>query len=80
ERRGQLLGELRSLAAAWPDDAAVRARLARGLARVAYGAEQDGEAAKRALLLDELKTLAQQHSGEAWVAQLAEAGVLDPGS
>jgi hypothetical protein len=54
-----LLDELRALARAYADDAAVRQQLARGLFNTLIDAKAEDDLARRDALLDELRALAQ---------------------
>jgi hypothetical protein len=71
-RRDALLVELRALAYAYPDDAAVRQRLAMGLFNTLF---DENNPARRDALLDELHALARAHPDEATVHQPLAAAV-----
>ena len=60
-RRDGLLDELRPLAKAHPEDAAVREQLARGLYNTLNHAKDEQDLARRDGLLDELRALANAH-------------------
>jgi hypothetical protein len=63
--RDALLDELRALARAYPDEAAVRGRLAWGLFITRNHANREGDLALRDALLDELRALARAYSDDA---------------
>ena len=58
-RRDALLGELRTLAAAHPDEAPVRGALAMGLVETLVHARDEGVPARQAALLDEIRRFAE---------------------
>jgi hypothetical protein len=66
-RRDALLDELRALAAAHPEDAAVCELLARGLYNTLSDAKAKGDLARRDALLDELRALAAAHTEDSAV-------------
>ncbi len=73
-RRDALLDELRALAGAYPDDAAVRELLAMGLFATLNDAKAEDDLARRDALLDELRALAGAYPDDAAVReQLARA-------
>ncbi|MGH7121060.1 MAG: hypothetical protein ACREFP_19075 [Acetobacteraceae bacterium] len=72
ERRDALLEELRALARAWPDDAAVRERLAKGLGFASLWCAELGDAAAQDLLVSELEALAQR-----WLQDETVRAILD---
>jgi hypothetical protein len=71
ERRDKLLDELRRLAGRWPDDTAIRERLAKGLPVIFMESEND--AAVWSLWQEFVAvSLAQAHADEAWVPLIVE--------
>ena len=70
ERRDRLLEELRNLAAAWPDDAAVREGLAKGLLSTFVDAESDE---RKERLWAELSELLEAYPEDAWAQSLRTA-------
>jgi hypothetical protein len=64
-RRDALLAELRALARAYPDDAAVRELLAKGLYNTLHNAKAENDLARRNALLEELRALARDYPQDA---------------
>ncbi len=77
ERRDTLLEELRQLARNYPDDAAVRERLAMGLFNTVVDAMEEEALERRDTLLEELRQLARNYPDDAAVReQLATSHTL----
>ena len=75
-RRDALLDELRALATAHPEEAAVRQQLAGGLLNALNDAKAEDDLARRDALLEELNSLAEAYPDDGWVEQLRSAGLL----
>ena len=75
-RRDGLLAELRALAGAHPEDAAVREQLAKGLAKTMLDTAEEEKPELEAALRAELLALAEAHPQDGWVEQLRSAGLL----
>ena len=71
-RRDGLLDELRGLARAFPDDAAVREELAGGLFNTLTDAKAEDDLARRDALLDELRALARAFPEDAAVREISD--------
>jgi len=76
-RRDALLKELRALATAWPDDAAVRENLAMGLFNTLNAAQQEGDLSRRDALLKELRALATAWPDDAAVRENLAMGLFN---
>ncbi len=77
DRRDALLEELRQLAAAYPNDAAVRERLARGLLNTSNDAKQEEALERRDALLEELRQLAAAYPDDAVVRECLDDALLE---
>jgi hypothetical protein len=76
-RRDALLAELRALAAAHLENAAVRQQLANGLFNALVYAEDEQDLARRDGLLEELRALAQAHPEDAAVREQLANGLFN---
>ena len=76
-RRDGLLAELRVLASAHPEDAAVREQLAMGLFNTLYHAKDEQDLARRDGLLAELRALASAHPEDAAVREQLARGLFN---
>jgi hypothetical protein len=75
--RDASLDELRALARAFPDDAAVREQLASGLFNTQIDAKAEDDLARRDGLLDELRTLARTYADDAAVRAPLAMGLFN---
>jgi hypothetical protein len=75
-RRDALLEELRGLAGAHPEDAAVREQLAKGLARTMLDAVDEGQPERRAKLGEALRALANANPDDGWIGIAHSSGLL----
>ena len=76
-RRDELLEELRGLAEAHPDEAAVRERLAGGLFNTLNDAKEENDLGRRDELLGELRGLAEAHPEDAAVREPLARGLVN---
>jgi hypothetical protein len=70
------LEELRGLAGAHPEDAAVREQLAMGLARTMLDAVDEGQPERRAKLREALRALANANPDDGWIGIAHSSGLL----
>ena len=77
DRRDALLEELRALASAWPDDAAVREQLAMGLFNTLNDAKEETRLDRRDALLEELRALAGAWPDDAAVREKLAMGLFN---
>jgi len=76
-RRDTLLDELRNLVSRYPDDAAVRERLAKGLVNTLNHAKEEDDLSRRDNLLDELRNLVSRYPDAAAVRELLAGGLFN---